>query len=346
MPALIKRSNGIYYIVSTDENGRRKWISTRQRHKSLALQTLVNTPTRKEPVHQKTKLQEFLDEFMEHKRNIYSCETIQVYQRAFRAFIRHIGDVRMVNVSQRDTDLFKSKRLGEVSGVTVNLELRTLRAAFYTAVRWKVISDNPFRQVKLCEINDQSPAYFSTENFRLLLSVVDEPWLRDLVTVGAYTGMRRGELVHLRWEDVDMHIRGIHVRSHGKFRTKFGKSRIVPMNQQVLQVMERRRDHSHGDYVFESNCRPVNARHLSRVFKRCVRKAQLDERLHFHSVRHSFASWLVQNNASLYQVQKLLGHSSITVTEMYSHLLPADLHEAVDKLRLNGCDTIKPTFGV
>jgi hypothetical protein len=45
MPALIKRSNGIYYVVSTEENGRRKWTSTRQRHKSLALQTLVNTPT-------------------------------------------------------------------------------------------------------------------------------------------------------------------------------------------------------------------------------------------------------------------------------------------------------------
>jgi site-specific recombinase XerD len=69
--------------------------------------------------------------------------------------------------------------------------------------------------------------------------------------------------------------------------------------------------------------------------KKAVRAAGLDDRLHFHSARHAFASWLVRAGVSLYEVQKLLGHSSPTVTEVYSHLQPEHLHGRVNKITVS-----------
>ena len=73
---------------------------------------------------------------------------------------------------------------------------------------------------------------------------------------------------------------------------------------------------------------------ISKTFKKCVLDAELDERLHFHSLRHTFASWLVQEGVSLYEVQKLLGHPSSSVTQIYSHLQPEQMHSTVNRIDL------------
>jgi site-specific recombinase XerD len=76
-------------------------------------------------------------------------------------------------------------------------------------------------------------------------------------------------------------------------------------------------------------------RWVSHKFKYYVYEARFsDDRLHFHSLRHTFASWLVQDGVSLYEVQKLLGHSSIAVTQVYSHLQPEQLHATVNRLKV------------
>ena len=332
MPTLLKRSNGIYYVVSTDPDGRRKWASTGQRLKSTAMRALIEDSPRPKKTPTGMPVEEFFKSFLEYGRNVYSPENLQVYRRAFHGFIRLIGNIRLSGLSQRHVDTFKTNRMGEVSRTTVNIELRTLRAAFYRAVRWKLIAENPFRFIQLCSIEEGIPTYLKREEFDILLKTIRLPWLRDLIIVAAFSGLRRNECIQLRWEDVDFTNVAIQVRSHGKIRTKFGKMRMVPINSEVMKVLKRRNALKGSEFVFHSNGRPIDGRHLSRMFKRHVRKAGLNERLHFHSLRHSFGSWLVQCNASLYQVQKLLGHSNIRVTEMYSHLVPADLSETVNRL--------------
>ena len=71
---------------------------------------------------------------------------------------------------------------------------------------------------------------------------------------------------------------------------------------------------------------------VSHEFKAGVRPAGLSEGLHFHSLRHTFASWLVQEGVSIYEVQKLIGHTSVAMTQIYSHLAPGGLFNAVNKL--------------
>jgi integrase len=335
MPSLFKRSNGIYYAVISDDAGGRRWVSTGETRKAPALKQLVSISAA--PQHaqfKKKRILEFFDELKEYGDAVYSKENLAIYQRAFDNFIPGVGNVLLGSVTQRQIDNFKATRLKSVKAVTVNLELRTLRSAFYTALRWKLIQENPFKGVRLCSIADGVPPYFSQAEFQTLVSAIEEEWLRDLVYVAGLTGMRRGELVHLRWSDVDLKNQSIRIQSAANFRTKRGKCRVVPINPEVEKVLVRRNECSNGEYVFHVDGRMIHEQGLSRWFKRYVRRSKLNSELHFHSLRHSFASWLVQGDVSLYQVQKLLGHSSIKVTEMYGHLLTDDLRGAVNRIEV------------
>lgn len=332
MPAIFKRSNGFYYAILTDEHGRRKWVSTKERTKSNALLKLATLGDSVEVQVSHPHFSQFILEFTEYARATFSSETLGVYMRAFNRFKCHAGNLTINLITERQIDQFKSARLREVKPVTVNLELRTLRAAFYTAKRWRMLDENPFANVQLCRAIDEVPPHLSIADFLKLVKVAPHRWLQDIFILTALTGMRRGEAINMRWVDVDMNLKAIRIQSHGTFRTKSGGMRTLPMNPHVYSLLARKQTEKTGEYVFEINGRRVQDRGLSRWFKKCVRRAGLNDKLHFHSLRHSFASWLVQQNVSLYEVQRLLGHSSIKVTEIYSHLAPQKLHESVARI--------------
>ncbi len=332
MPTLFKRSNGIYYAILTDDHGRRRWISTRERNKSLALKkacTLQLDPVRS---HERLTVSDFYDQFRQYGQTVYTKETLSVYDRAFARFNAQAGGLYMDAVKPRHIDLYKCARLAKVSPTTVNIELRALKAAFYTALRWELIEKNPFRQVKLCELTERTPVFLTVKDFQTLLRTVTDDWLHDMIVVAAMTGMRRAELINLRWSDVDFSRNVIRIESHGEFRTKRGRKRFIPMHEEVVRVLRRQPGESAGQYVFLVDGKPLSKHRVSMKFKRSIRKAGLDDAIHWHSLRHSFASWLVQRSVSLYEVQKLLGHTSIRVTEIYSHLLPDNLQDSIRKL--------------
>jgi integrase len=266
---------------------------------------------------------------------VFSVETVGIYERSFRSLTRHVGNLRLDALTQKHVDLFKARRLTEVGRTTVNLELRSLRAALYTAMRWKLITENPLKGVKLYSIDEDVPAYLQRADFVKLLSSIPDGVYRDLYSVAVLTGLRRGELVNLRWEDVDLDRQSIMIRSHGEFRTKGGRKRMVPMHPEVLRVLLNRKLHTTGDLVFSRDGKQLSPHAVSMRLKRYIRRVGLDDRLHFHSLRHTFASWLVQNSVSLYEVQRLLGHSSVKLSEIYSHLEPVNLQSAVGRLKIS-----------
>jgi integrase/recombinase XerC len=85
--------------------------------------------------------------------------------------------------------------------------------------------------------------------------------------------------------------------------------------------------------VFSKNGERFNSTYASRAFKKCVRKTNLNSKIHFHTLRHSFASNIIQAGGSLYAVKELLGHTSIKVTEVYSHLNRDNLIKAINELK-------------
>ncbi len=107
------------------------------------------------------------------------------------------------------------------------------------------------------------------------------------------------------------------------------------MSEVVFQLLWNKAQSSTSKYVFTVNGRNICKDWVTHRSKYYVRKANLDSKLHFHSLRHTFATWLVQEGVSIYAVQKLLGHSSISVTQVYSHLAASELHGAVNKISVS-----------
>jgi integrase len=148
------------------------------------------------------------------------------------------------------------------------------------------------------------------------------------------TGLRRGELINLCWQDVDLQRRIFTVQSNSTFKTKQGKKRFLPLSEMAFHLLSVKHSQEIGVYVFTHGGKQIAEDWLSQLFKRAVRDkvAGLNDRLHWHSLRSSFASWLVIDGVSIYAVSKLLGHSSIAITQKhYAHLATENLHNDVNK---------------
>lgn len=164
----------------------------------------------------------------------------------------------------------------------------------------------------------------------------DLQWLKDTVQIAVATGLRRGELLNLRWEDVDLQQRQIHVRNREGFRTKDGAERVVPVRGPALDVLRRLHAQSgdlDGPVITDRDGKPVKPGRVTTRFKDMVRGAKLKgrERLNFHSLRHTCGAWLASKGVSERIIQEVLGHASSSTTEIYSHITTSAVEGAMEK---------------
>jgi integrase len=344
---LSKSCSGVYYLWYTNEQGRRQKVSTHCRYKTDAINFLQSF---KSEEHEKAKRARnkpssvFFAEFLEYAKATFAPRTLNIYDATLKHFLALVGDLPLPSITPKHFDAYKTERLKmlkrskgktseTVQPVTVNIELRALRACFNTACRWKLVQANPFAGQKLLSVPEQSPVFFTKKDFEKLLTVIKENWLKELVIFATLTGLRRGELLNLRWQDVDLRRRVIHVQSNPTFKTKQGRKRVLPLSDTAFYMLQSKYGKDTSEYVFTLNGKPVYDEWLTHAFKKAVQEAKLEnQRLHLHSLRHTFASWLVQDGATLFEVQKLLGHSSSKVTEVYSHLQPEQMHSTVNRI--------------
>ena len=237
---------------------------------------------------------------------------------------RNLIDLRMI-------ERYKSIRSTEISKVSVNIQFRSIKAFFNKLIDWDIIKENPCKRVKPFRIPDTMPSYLSFEEFnKLLESTVNDP-IHNIIMFAGMTGLRRNEIVNLKWCDVDFAKKLLIVRNTDTFTTKTGKMRSVPLNSTVYALLQSLP--KHADYVFPGDRGGrYNPNFLTGRFRRIVKKLKLDPKLHVHSQRHTFATFLVTKGVSLYHVQKLLGHSNPRITQIYSHLSNNDLLPSVEQI--------------
>lgn len=161
----------------------------------------------------------------------------------------------------------------------------------------------------------------------------DLAWLRGVIRVAVAVGLRRGELVALRWGDVDLEYGSIHVRHRDGFGTKGNAERLMPLVEDALETL-RRMNTGHEDNLdspvfIDRDGLPVKPDRITKRFKDMPRLAGLDERIRFHSLRHTCGSWLAMKEVPMRVIQAILGHLSISVTGRYIHLAPETLNVAL-----------------
>ena len=332
--SLFKRPNGFWYILYTVA-GRRKWKSTKCTERGDALQKLTEFNELIKPKPPANRLSSFIEEFLRFSSSTYAKASVDIFRVSLRNLLAISGDCMLTEISPRHVDHYKAERLRLKSPVTVNVELRSLRTILNHAVRWKLIETNPFAKVQLVRIPEMPPLFFTKDEFRSLLTAIDQVWFREIIIFTVMTGMRRGEVANLHWSDVNLERRLVHIHSTSTFRSKWGKQRVIPLNDQVVELLKTKRPEDPNGFVFTFRGEKVKEGYLSQRFKDYVRLAPITKRLHFHSLRHTYATWLVQDSVSIYEVQKLLGHSSIETTQIYSHLQSEQLHATVNRLKLD-----------
>ncbi len=214
---------------------------------------------------------------------------------------------------------------------------RTLKAAFNHAVSWNYLHDSSIRKVKLPKLTKSIPAFLSEHELQSVLDHTSNCDMRDLFTLAFHTGFRLSELLNLEWQAVNLSESTVRVSNSETFTTKSKKERIVPLNGVALNMLSERRPKVFNletrNYVFaKTPGEQYKSDSVSKLFKKAVRAAGLNERLHFHSLRHSTASNMVRAGVPLAVVKEILGHSDITTTMIYSHVQNEDKIKAVKAL--------------
>lgn len=252
---------------------------------------------------------------------------VKGYMNNLRAFF---GDRTLADITPKLIVAYKNKRYEDGKApATINRELANLKKAFNLALReWEWCHQNPVTRVSMEKENNKRDRWLSEEEESRLLTAC-APWLHDLVTFALHTGMRMGEILELTWRGVDFTRRTVTV-----MRSKNGERRTIPVNETVLRVLkEKARVRSlASDLVFCSKAfTPMESGHLRRSFRLSLSKAKIEE-FHFHDLRHTFATRLVQAGIDLYKVQQLLGHKSPIMTQRYAHHYPESLRDGVEIL--------------
>ncbi len=334
--SLFKRYNGIYYITY-QEDGSTKWKSTKKKLKHEALKVLSDFDDYLRHDSPTVSFHEFVHQFLSLRANYLRESTIRrIYLPAFNAFDSICGNKSVTAYTVKDVETFKSKRLETCSPTTVNIAFRALKGAFNCAIKWHLLIENPFEKSSQLRAPERFPTYLSKEDFKRLLCTVKEPELKDVFLFATFTGLRLGEITNLRWSSIDFQKRQILVENLDDFFTKTGKQRCVPMNETIINLLSRKElTQKFCVHVFQRRGVRLQHSYVSHKFKEYARALGLNDRLHFHSLRHTFATWLVHDGVNIYEVQKLLGHSSVKVTEVYSHLAAGELQDAVNKISLS-----------
>ena len=148
--------------------------------------------------------------------------------------------------------------------------------------------------------------------------------------------MRLNEIMNMKWNWIDFAQSIITIKNSQEFNTKNKRDRIIPIHQKVKSILQTRFPiikQQQNSFVFYRKIGiKLNGEFISKQFKSAVRAAKLNEESHFHSLRHSFASALVQRGVSLYEVKELLNHENIKTIQIYSHLQMENLSQAVNLL--------------
>lgn len=239
------------------------------------------------------------------------------------------GHLDLSEITAQEIELYKAEKLREKkSPKTVNNHLTVLRKLLTLAHEYGAIDAVP--RVRWCKVPPQRFDFLTEAELSALLSAAEPEW-QPMIWLAAYAGLRLGELLGLRWTDYDQRARRITVaQSNVRGRVgppKNNRIRHVPLPAEATAMLARLS--TVGELVFSHpSGRAYTKNETKRPLWRACKAAGL-RLIGWHVLRHTYASHLVGRGASLYAVQNLLGHSTITMTQRYAHLSTENLADTV-----------------
>ena len=294
-----------------------------------------------------TTFREFLKEYRTFLNATKSPGTIRGQETHMKLLEPLFGHLQLKQVTTGMIQRFLDKRLGEpkmhrsqkgksaeeraAAGLgplkpsTVNRELMCLSAIFREAVKRGYLEKNPCRGIKQLPEQNTIVRYLSDDEEKAILGACSET-MKPIVLCALHSGMRREEMLSLKWQEVDLEQRLIRVRF-----SKSKRSRYIPINDALLEVLKAVPRWDDCEFVFANPDTHHRWFDIKVAWAFTLRRSKV-RNFRFHDLRHTFASRLVQSGVQIQVVQELLGHATLEMTQRYAHLAPGDLRRAVDIL--------------
>lgn len=316
-----------YRIQYYDSNGVRKsktvYVSLKKAKEIAATleakKSLIKAGLAPEPASMK-KLEQVIDDYIVNGTRSKTLETVTREEKVYKTLKAELGQVPISRITPKQMEEYFNARLdGGVSPAGVGLELRTIKAFFNYQIKMRILVSNPVAGIKPPR-NESKPIRFLTpDEVKQLIKVVDDPNYKDLIRAYLNTGARRRELLSkdFTWSDVQFDLNRIRLNGKGD------KIRYVPMNAVMREILERRKAAGH-DVPFSMN--------YHWMFKKIAKyyEAAEIENANIHTLRKTFGSLLIAQKVDVFRVSKLLGHSSVTVTQQhYADILKDDLETTI-----------------
>lgn len=219
-----------------------------------------------------------------------------------------------------------SRKESALKPASINRCMAALKHMLHKATEWRMIERNPASGVTLYKENNRRLRYLTVEECQTLLDACPSVTMRQVISLALNTGMRRGEILNLIWENVNLRETYIEITEQ-----KNGERSTIPLNataMEVLRTIPRRLD---SEYVFTGKVAGEPFWDLKRQFEKAISKAKL-EGVTFHILRHTCASHLVMAGVDITTVRDILRHKTIEMTLRYAHLSPSHKKAAVEAL--------------
>jgi len=327
---IVYRKNGCLTTKSTGSKNRK--------HAEIILEAFEKSFVHlTEPINKlkSISIKKFADEFIEI--TTLSCSKGYIgrsVKPAFKHLILHFGNVDLGEINNYKAEKFLLSHF-QKSKHSALLYHRVLKAAFNKALSWDYIETNPFVGFKLPKVQLKAPKFITIEELEKICNHTEQEIFKDIFRFAFLTGMRCGEIINLTWDKIDFNNNSIQIGSDN-FTTKSKRVRFIPIAKPLKEILLNNPiDNLSLDkyYVFNNGIGvPFRCDYISKKFKIAVRGVKLPEEIHFHTLRSSFGSYLLQNGTPISVISKLLGHSSISVTE--KHYASLSFNNLVDAMNI------------
>jgi integrase len=295
-------------------------------------------------VAKETVFSEFAKEYLKSKQAKSTPKTFTTYFYWIdRILVPYFGRYYLHQLTPQLIERFivESRKRG-VAPLTVNGYLRVLSAMLNSAVEWGYKARNVVSGVKKLKAPEKEARFLSYDEAGKLLESVRYTRIAVIVGLGLLAGLRKGEILNLKWREIDFSNGSIRVvnRPDEGFHTKNYRNRTVGLHPDLGKMLfwwkstsaARVRVHkeSRSEYVVTYKGDQIAS--AERALRSAYKKARLSSERPFHTLRHSFGSFLAMEAVSLYDIAKLMGHTFEDVTKLYAHLQPEYLHKQVAKI--------------
>ncbi|MBN2379042.1 site-specific integrase [candidate division WOR-3 bacterium] len=332
---LYLRNNGRWYVRFT-LNGKSRMISTRETDYSHALQKLgkiVDNVAFNDALSindkRVTTFSGLKSEYVPYAKDNKATSTSEREKYTMRTLSRAFGSRKLKEITVHEIERFMQRRRKDVKPESVNRELALLRHMLTKAVDWGYLKENPGKKVRpFKESSGRIRFLTDCERERLLDACKQSKntLLYPIVLTALSTGMRKGEMQRLTWDDVNLPKGIITVKE-----TKNNEIRHIPISKDLLPVLHGLHiERPHSRYVFS---RPDGQAYGNwrRSFENACRQAGV-ENFRFHDLRHTFASYLGMSGRNAFEIKALTGHKTIAMVDRYTHIEDSKLRAAVDEI--------------